>query len=205
MGVTERDCGASAGAARPEEKGEDGQERDSELCARSELERLRERLGELEDLHLRARADLENYRRRAEKDRLERERFACEALVRDLLPIMDNFHCGLQSAAGGAPGQELLSGFSLVFNQLQALLQSRGVRGIGAVGGAFDPHAMEAVAQVAHDSIPEQHIVEVKRPGQQLEGRLLRPALVVVSMGKASAPSPAEPTLQDAADAAGMN
>lgn len=149
--------------------------------------RLRERIADLEDALLRARADLENYRKRMERERQTLVECACESLLTDLLPVLDNFEFGLNAASGGAKDGNLLSGFSMIYEQLQRILLAQGVEAVGNLGDRFDPHCAEAVGTTYHDSIPADHIVYVARRGYHWSGakRLLRPAAVIVSNGVA--------------------
>jgi molecular chaperone GrpE len=146
------------------------------------LERCRGRIAELEDLHLRARADLENYRRRVEREREEVEALACASILRDLLPILDHFEKGLK-AAQGSTREGIGDGFVLIWEQLKRLVTARGVETVGAAGEVFDPHSMEAIASVPSEIFGETQVVDVVRVGHRWRNRLLRPALVVVSKG----------------------
>jgi molecular chaperone GrpE len=147
-----------------------------------ELRQSRERIAELEDLLLRARADFENYRKRMARDYEERMQLANEALIGDLLPILDNFTLGLK-AAKQSGNREIVYGFELIWNQLQQLFATQGVVAVGTVGEAFNSHSADAITMVASEDIPEGHIVEVIRPGYFLGKKLLRPAAVSVSRG----------------------
>jgi molecular chaperone GrpE len=147
-----------------------------------ELEKCRERIKALEDLHLRARADLENYRRRVEREREEVEALACASILQGLLPILDHFEKGLKAVQDSAQGG-IGDGFALILEQLKRLVASRGVEAVGVAGEVFDPHSMEAIASVPSGTIGENQVVEVVRAGHRWRNRLLRPALVVVSKG----------------------
>lgn len=143
---------------------------------------LRSEIAELRDALLRARADHDNYRKRVERERTESAGRGCEELLVEILPILDNFELGLRTAPKDV-GASVLGGFSMIFEQLRKLLQSRGVVAIGVAGELFDPHCEEAIAMVPHDSIAGDHVVDVVRRGYRWESRLLRPATVIVSRG----------------------
>ncbi|MDR2371692.1 MAG: nucleotide exchange factor GrpE [Puniceicoccales bacterium] len=138
-----------------------------------ELRQLREQL-------LRAQADFDNYRKRAIRDQDDLRRFACADFIEELLPVLDSFELGLKSMRENS---HALSGFQMIFMQLQSLLATRGLKEIAPQGEAFNPQWEEAVAYVHDESIPQEHVVQTVRKGYLLHDRLLRPAAVVVSKG----------------------
>jgi molecular chaperone GrpE len=138
-----------------------------------ELQQLREQL-------LRAQADFDNYRKRAIRDQDNLRRFACADFIEELLPVLDSFELGLKSMQENS---HALSGFQMIFMQLQSLLATRGLKEIAPQGEAFNPQWEEAVAYVHDESIPQEHVVQTVRKGYLLHDRLLRPAAVVVSKG----------------------
>jgi molecular chaperone GrpE len=138
-----------------------------------ELQQLKEQL-------LRVQADFDNYRRRAARDQEDLRRFACMDLIGELLPILDSFELGLKSAQENS---NTLSGFQMIFTQLQTLLASKGVKEIAPQGEVFNPQWEEAVAYVYDGAVPQEHVVQTVRKGYLLNDRLLRPAAVVVSKG----------------------
>jgi molecular chaperone GrpE len=135
------------------------------------------------DVALRARADLENFRKRIGQENAEARRYANAALLESLLPILDNFQFGLQAARNDPAAKNLLDGLNMVAAQLQNFLKEHGVEEINAVGERFDPNIHEAVAQEPHPDVPEGRITSQVRRGFRLRERLLRPASVVVSTG----------------------
>jgi molecular chaperone GrpE len=158
---------------------------------RAELE-LSQHLGresqkKIEDLHerwLRAVADLENYKKRAVKERDEVQKYGVEKLVKDLLPVLDNLDRALAAAAADDP---LVAGVKLVRASFEQVLSRHGVKGFSALGQHFDPALHEALMQVpTADAAPGTVVVEHAR-GFTLAERLLRPAMV----GVAVAPPPA--------------
>jgi len=147
---------------------------------------LREALAEAaswKDVALRARADLENFRKRVGQETAEVRRFANAALLESLLPILDNFQFGLQAAQSDPSAKNLLMGLNMVATQLQNFLKEHGVEEINAIGQRFDPNLHEAVAQEPNGQVPEGEIISQVRRGFRLRERLLRPASVVVSTG----------------------
>jgi molecular chaperone GrpE len=151
-------------------------------AAEMELESLRARVRDLEETLMRSRADYDNYRKRMERERTELVEFACASFLEDLIPVVDNFELGMKAAVDGGEGR-VVSGFSMILEQLKQLLASRGVENVAAVGAPFDPHGEEAVAFVPSDEIPRDHVIQVVRRGYRIGKKLIRPATVVVSSG----------------------
>jgi molecular chaperone GrpE len=134
--------------------------------------------------YLRTVADLENYRKRAVREKEEARKQANCSLLEDLLPVLDNFTLGLKSAEQHEGGQAFAEGFRMILTQMQSALKENGLEEINPVDGVFDPNFHESVAHVPHETVEEGHIIEVHRIGYRIFERLLRPAAVVVSSGK---------------------
>lgn len=155
----------------------------------------RDRIGELEeelakreeeaktnyDRFLRERADLENFKRRAAREREDTLRYGHEDLVRGLLPVLDNLERAVEHAIGGHDGQSLLEGVTLVLKGLRDVLEQHGVRAISSLGERFDPAVHEAMEQVESDEHDANVVVREHQKGYVLHDRLIRPALVGVS------------------------
>jgi len=139
-----------------------------------------------QERYLRGVAELENYRKRALREKDEARRFASMGLIEDLLPILDNFAMGLKAAEANEATQAFAQGFEMILGQLQQTLEQNGVKTLEPVGDAFDPHQHESVAHQPDETVPEGHIISVQRTGYQLHDRLVRAASVVVSSGPAS-------------------
>jgi molecular chaperone GrpE len=138
------------------------------------------------DRFLRVTADLENFRRRSVREKDELRLFAASRVLEDLLPVLDNLGLGL--AATRQPNADLKTlagGIELVLQQLKSLLANHGLREISPLGQKFDPHQQEALSHQASAEVAAEHVLTVVRPGYVLNGRLLRPASVVVSSGAA--------------------
>lgn len=146
-----------------------------------------EKLKEEHDRFLRAAADLENYKKRAAKEREEAQRYANERLLKDLIPVLDNLERALAAAPEGDP---MATGVKLVLRAFEDALGRHGVKGFSALGQPFDPRLHEAVMQVASDQPPGTVVAEHGR-GFLLNDRLVRPAMVGVAVtqpGTASSP-----------------
>ncbi len=138
------------------------------------------------DRFLRVTADLENFRRRSVREKDELRLFAASRVLEDLLPVLDNLGLGL--AATRQPNADLKTlsgGIELVLQQLKSLLANHGLKEISPLGQPFDPHQHEALSHQPSAEVEAEHVLTVVRPGYVLNGRLLRPASVVVSSGAA--------------------
>lgn len=129
---------------------------------------------------LRLQADFDNFRRRTQREKEEMARFAAEGLIVKLLPVLDNLERAL--AAGETDSTRLLEGVSLIHRQFMEILAAEGVEPIQAVGCPFDPSCHEAVMQVQDDRYPENTVVEELQKGYTLKGKVIRPAMVKVSV-----------------------
>ena len=137
------------------------------------------------DLALRAAADLDNYRKRAIREKEDAIRYANSALLEKLLPVLDNFELGLEAAKAAQNPTSIVQGMSMVEKQLKDFLTSNGVELIPAEGEIFDPTRHEAVAQEQSHHIPDGHVVRQMRKGYKLKDRILRASTVTVSKGAA--------------------
>ncbi|BDG03481.1 nucleotide exchange factor GrpE [Anaeromyxobacter oryzae] len=159
----------------------------------------RETMDRLKDTHeryLRAAADLENYRKRALKEKEEVQKFGVEKLLKDLLPVVDGLDRALVAAASDDP---LRKGVELVRASFEQVLSRHGVKAFSAMGEVFDPARHEALLQVpTADEAPGTVVLEHAR-GFTLNDRLVRPAMV----GVAVAPPPAGAGPSVAADGSG--
>src|ERR1700690_37479 len=159
----------------------------AEVPLAEQLAAARKEAAENYDRFVRASADLENFRRRSVREKEELRLFAASRLLEDLLPALDNLALGLASAA--LPRAELKAfagGVELVQQQLKAALLAHGLRETNPFGQPFDPHQHEAISHEPSKDVKPEHVLRVVRTGYILNGRLLRPASVIVSSGKPS-------------------
>ncbi len=140
------------------------------------------------DRYMRAMADLDNFRKRTAREKDELRQYAASRVLEDLLPVLDNL--GLGIAAAKQPGAEvkaLVGGVEMVLTQLKTALGNHGLTEINPLGQPFDAHQHDALSQQPSAEVAEGSVVNVIRIGYALNGRLLRPAAVVVSSGPAKA------------------
>lgn len=140
------------------------------------------------DLYLRERADLENFRKRAQRDKEELGKFANEGILKELVPAVDSLERALDHARQeGAGGETLLKGVELTLAQFQKVLEKFGVVAIKSLGEPFDPSRHEAMGQVESADQPANTVIQEYQKGYLLNDRLLRPALVMVAKAPAVA------------------
>jgi molecular chaperone GrpE len=138
------------------------------------------------DRYVRSVADLENHRRRTLREKEELRQFAASRVLEDLLPVIDNLGLGLAAAkAPNADLKTLVGGISMVVDQLKSSLANHGLKEVNPLGQPFDPNLHEAISQQPNAEVAEGSVVTVVRVGFTLNGRLLRPASVIVSTGPA--------------------
>lgn len=160
----------------------------SELALEAELEQLRQELDKCKtlaeqhrEMHLRALADLENYRRRARKEKEDALKYAVVPLLEALLPVLDNFERALDAADQTGNAAVLQEGIEMVYRQFLNVLSQSGLTMIEAEGKPFDPHEHNAVMQVETDKVESGIVVEELQAGYRYMDRVIRPSMVKVS------------------------
>jgi len=136
-------------------------------------------IASLKDQLLRARADFENSRKRLMREKEESLRYANQAILADLLPLLDHLELGLQAASAGTDVASVVAGVKLIQSQFERFLNEHGVTPIEAIGKPFDPNWHEALGQESAPGKPEGTVLHLRRRGFKLGDRLLRPASVV--------------------------
>ncbi len=155
---------------------------DPEIAA--ELAALQTEREELQDRLMRALADAENARKRADKDRRDAETYGGTRIVRDMLPVYDSLQRALSAAQGAEGGGDsaVTEGIELTLRELVKILERHGVTRIApAAGDPFDPQHHEAMFEASVPDIPAGNVIQVMAEGFMLHDRLLRPAQVGVS------------------------
>lgn len=136
---------------------------------------------ELKDRLLRAQAEWDNSRKRILREKEDAVRYAGEAFLEKLLPVIDNFEMGMQAAKTATDAKAIAQGLEMVLAQFHQALKDAGVEPIEAVGKPFDPHRHEALGHHESDEHPEGHVLQQVRKGYKLKDRLLRAASVFVA------------------------
>ena len=147
----------------------------------SEVEELKRQLDEKQDRLLRALAEADNVRRRAQRDRDEYVKYANETLLRDLIPVLDNLDRALEAARARGDAASVVAGVELIQREFLKALERAGVTRYSALGQPFDPTKHEAVARVVSVDAAPNTVVREQLPGYLLHGRVLRAALVAVA------------------------
>ena len=158
-----------------------GQNPNQQVDAAVDVTAIKRDLDEKQDRLLRALAEMDNMRRRAQRDREEYTRYATESLLRDLIPIVDNFDRALQAARGNRDAAKVVEGVELIQRELLRVLERAGVKRYSALGQPFDPTRHEAIARVVSVDAKPGTVVGETMPGYQLHNRVLRAALVSVA------------------------
>jgi len=144
-----------------------------------QLDQYETKLAEMREVMLRERAQLENQRKRLQRDLDQARRFANEKLLADLLPVLDNLERGLALEGNDYAG--LRGGVELTLRELSRVIDGNGLKVIDPVGQPFDPERHQAMSLVPTAEHQPNTVVQVMQKGYVLNDRLLRPALVAVS------------------------
>ena len=171
-----------------EQESPDQQATENEASTQAEptgddLQQLRQEYDKEHDLHLRAAAELRNYKRRVAQQQAQQMQYAHESLLSQLIPILDHFQLALEASTDESAA-EMISGVQMVYEQLMNTLEQFGLQPIEPVGEPFDPQHHEAVERhlVASDDPAAGTVTKVLRPGYRLHQRVLRPATVKVAV-----------------------
>ncbi len=184
---SETAAGAPAGAAPP-----------AEADGFAVIEKLNAENAELKDRVLRALAEMENLRRRTEREVADARLYGVSAFAREMLAVADNLARALdsvpaearESADGALKG--LIEGVELTARDLQSALARHGVTKLEPLGEKFDPNFHQAMYEVPHEALPAGAVAQVMQSGWKIGERVLRPALVGVSKGAAKTAAPKE-------------
>lgn len=174
------------------EEGSAGSPEASVETLRAALHAKTREAAEAQDRYLRTLADFDNYRRRTTREREEWRRQAQIEVVREILPVLDNFDRALAAEVGpnGEPG--LRAGVELIHRDFLKALDRIGIRPFSSAGELFDPARHEAVARIERGDLPDQTVVEEILRGYLFHERVLRPAQVVVAVEPTPPPDPGE-------------
>ncbi len=166
---------------KEKEPAEGGQQEPSPLTkVQTRLEEKTREAAENFDKWLRAVAELENFKKRTQKDKADLLKFGNESLLKALLPVLDNLERAIRHGREAGEKSPLLEGVEITYKQFLNVLEKFGVKPISAAGEIFDPEKHEAVSQQESDEEPNRVISEIEK-GYGYHDRLLRPSKVIVS------------------------
>lgn len=156
----------------------------------AEVDTLQGQIADLTDRLLRAHAEMDNIRKRAEREREETAKYAISKFAREVVAVADNFERAIQAVPAGAAEQDavlksLVEGVSMTEREFLNVLERNGVRRINPKGEAFNPHQHQAMMEMQNAEVVPGTILEVFQCGYLIEDRVLRPAMVVVAKGGA--------------------
>ena len=172
---------ADTGTEENENKGEaDDIEslKEDAACARQEA-------ADSHDRYLRVCAEFDNYKKRAQRQMEDHKKFSNTALIKDLLPVVDNLERALAASNGNASTTEacMAEGVEMTLNEIKNILEKYNVTPIESLGEPFDPNYHDAMMQAESEEYPENTVIQELQKGYMLHDRVIRPAMVVVSKG----------------------
>ncbi len=148
----------------------------------NELEKVRSEALEWKDKYFRALAEIENSRKRLQRDKVESQSFAIQNVLVDLLQPIDHFEKALMHAENTTPEvKNWAIGFEMILQTMRQVLEDHGAQSFSSKGQQFDPHLHEAVETVPTSDVPEGTILEEFQKGYKMAGRIIRPAKVKVA------------------------
>ena len=140
---------------------------------------LEELKADFDNRYKRLQADFENFKRRTNQEKEQLAGFVKGDVLKDLLPVLDNFERAVQAPAEGDT-KVFLDGFIMIHQNLMAMLSKHGLAVIDAVGQPFDPNFHQAIMRVPSDEYESDTVCEVLQTGYTVDGRCIRPAMVKV-------------------------
>ncbi len=175
---------AQATVGDSEVRGEEGQPADQYFADDARVAELERKLKEAETEVLKSHAEVENFRKRLQRDAEQQLRYANMPLVRDILDVIDNLKRATDAASGDqASPSALLDGVKMVTQQLANVLTKFACKPIESVGKPFDPNFHEAITQMPSATVPAGSVVQEVAVGYLLHDRVIRPSQVIVSTG----------------------
>jgi len=148
-------------------------------AVREERDNLKAERDELKELLLRRQAEFDNFRKRSERDRTEFAQYAGMELVRELLPVLDDFERALKVETADT---EYSKGVAMIYNRLFEALKKQGLEPIDTTGATFDPHLHQAIERVETTDAEDHAVLGEFQRGYNFKGKLLRPAMVKVAV-----------------------
>lgn len=159
---------------------------DETVLLKKRLEQAEEKARELNDRYVRAHAELENFKKRTNREVSEFKKFAVEAIVKQLLPVFDNLERAVFSAesSGESESCQITQGIKMTLKEIERVFEQFSIKPVDAEGQKFDPLFHMAVGQEERDDVEENTVIKQFQKGYLLHERLIRPAMVIVSKAK---------------------
>jgi molecular chaperone GrpE len=169
------------------ERGKKEREKQIEEMSKQELlEKIKEaerKSQENYDLYLRTYAEMENIKKRGVREREDLAKFANESLIKEILPVIDSLEKALIHGGDDTNTTGVVEGIEMTLKGLMGTLEKAGLKGVEAMGKPFDPNFHEAISQQSDETVPPKHVIMEMQKGYLLNGRLIRPSIVVISRG----------------------
>lgn len=147
-----------------------------------ELQKVKDKLSEIENKYLRALADYQNLQKRTSQEKEELYKYAAEKTIDIILPALDTFDYARSSVKPDSKPEKIIEDFSLVFDMLLKCLKDIGLEAIEETGIPFDPKYHEPMHQIPTNDLPDHTVMQVLKKGYMLNKKVIRPALVSVSV-----------------------
>lgn len=159
-------------------------------AAEAEIAMLKAQIADLTDRLLRAHAEMDNIRKRGEREKADTQKYAVTRFAHDIITVGDNVQRAIAAVPATAAEQDpalqsFLDGVTMTERELINVLERHGIKRMNAHGEAFNPHLHQAVMETHDDSVPAGTVVQVLQAGYMIEDRTLRPAMVAVAKGGA--------------------
>ena len=152
----------------------------------NKLQAAQDELKVAQDQYLRTLADMDNLRKRTQREKEELGKFANENILRDILPVVDNLERALEHAEQAHSSDGLLEGVQMTLTQFGQVLKKFGVEAVESVGQTFDPALHQAMGQMETVDFPANSVAQEMQKGYVLNERLLRPSMVMVAKAPAA-------------------
>jgi molecular chaperone GrpE len=175
------------------------------VAADARVAELESQVADLTDRLLRAHAEIDNIRKRAEREKADTAKYAISKFARDIVGVSDNFQRAIAAVPPGAADRDpalksLVEGVSMSEREFLQVLERHGVKRIDPKGEIFNPHLHQAVMEQPNPELPSGTVLQVLQAGYSIQDRVLRPAMVVVAKGGAKPVKPAEARVRAAND-----
>lgn len=156
---------------------------------KQQLEDAQAKVADYWDQVVRANAEMENIKRRASRDVENARKFSIEAFANDLIPVMDSLEQGIGSITESTEIQAVIEGMEMTIDVMLKTMEKQGMKQVNPIGERFNPQHHEAMTMIPSPDHPADHVIDVFQKGYELNGRVIRPARVVVSQGETEMPS----------------